>query len=168
MLLVGKNHMKKVNPEYIRNLIFGAEDSLVSTVGVIFGVASAAIDSSTILLTGFIVIAVESLSMGAGAFLSETSTKELSEEAPHNNPIISGVLMFIAYFVTGFIPVSPYMFFEISTAKYLSVGVTFIALFLLGFLPQKRVKTGLRMVVVAGAAVVMGFAIGTFFKIEGI
>ena len=157
--------MRKILPDYFRSLIFGAEDSLVSTVGVIFGIASANQNKSNILLTGLIVVAVESLSMGAGSFLTETSTHELDGRKKHRaSPVVSGVIMFFSYFLTGFIPLFPYVFLEINVAKYLSVGVTLIALFILGYLPSRTFRGGLRMVTVAGAAVFMGFLIGNYFK----
>ncbi|KKS14240.1 MAG: hypothetical protein UU72_C0051G0009 [candidate division WWE3 bacterium GW2011_GWB1_41_6] len=62
---MANNRSKVFTPEYFRNLLFGAEDSLVSTVGVLFGVASSsAYTQQQILVTGLIVIAVEALSMG--------------------------------------------------------------------------------------------------------
>ncbi len=157
--------MKKILPDYFRSLIFGAEDSLVSTVGVIFGIASANQNKSSILLTGLIVVAVESLSMGAGSFLTETSTHELDGRKKHRaSPIVSGIIMFFSYFLTGFIPLFPYIILETDIAKYLSVAVTLLALFVLGYLPSKTLRGGLRMVTVAGAAVFMGFLIGNYFR----
>ena len=81
-------HMKK--EEYIHNkksffndvikdVIFGLEDGLVSTFGAILGVATATGDSKTILLTGSIVIAVESVSMGVGSFIASRSEKSINE-----------------------------------------------------------------------------------------
>ena len=52
---------------YFRNFIFGVEDSLVSTVGLLSGVAIAGVPSRTILLTGVVLILVEAFSMAAGA-----------------------------------------------------------------------------------------------------
>jgi VIT1/CCC1 family predicted Fe2+/Mn2+ transporter len=48
---------------YLRNFIFGVEDSLVSTVGLLSGVAVAGVASRTILLTGVVLIFVEAFSM---------------------------------------------------------------------------------------------------------
>ena len=44
----------KINPNYLRNMVFGAEDSLVSTTGVLFGLASSAANKSSILVTGLV------------------------------------------------------------------------------------------------------------------
>lgn len=156
------------NTGYFRNILFGAEDSLVSTVGVLFGVASSAqtIDQSQILMTGLIVISVEALSMGAGAFLTETSTYELSKKSYQDKPAIDGLLMFSSYFLFGLIPITPYVLISGPYAKIVSLGATLVALFILGYIPTKKIKAAIRMVVVAGSAAVIGFIIATLFNIS--
>ena len=64
--------MRRLSPDYLRSIIFGFEDSLVSTTGVIAGVSIGTQDSKVILLAGAVAIAVEALSMGAGQFPSRT------------------------------------------------------------------------------------------------
>ncbi|MBU0649316.1 VIT1/CCC1 transporter family protein [Patescibacteria group bacterium] len=65
---------------YIRELIFGFEDSLVSTLGAITGIAGGSQDSSIVILAGMVIIFVESISMGAGTYLSSKSEREVVEE----------------------------------------------------------------------------------------
>ena len=157
--------IKRVNQGYFRNGVFGAEDSLVSTVGVLFGVSTAVQDKATVLLTGGIVIAVEALSMGAGAFSTESSSQEIEAVAKTDDkPWIDGLIMFVSYFLTGLLVLIPYLFFDLSTGKIVSVAVAVITLFLLGFLPNKKIKSGLRTVIVAGLAVIVGYLIGQFYK----
>ena len=60
----------------VRNFVFGIEDSLVSTVGLLSGVAVAAVPRETIILIGVVLILVEAFSMAVGSFLSEQSTEE--------------------------------------------------------------------------------------------
>ncbi len=61
---------------YLRNFVFGVEDSLVSTVGLLSGVAAAGVETKTIVLTGVVLIIVEALSMAVGSYLSEYSVEE--------------------------------------------------------------------------------------------
>jgi VIT1/CCC1 family predicted Fe2+/Mn2+ transporter len=151
----------KMHPDYFRNLIFGAEDSFVSTVGFLFGIASSnAYTPDLIIKSGLVLVAVEALSMGAGSYLSEESTHQIDEEKQTDNPILGGTIMFFSYFLTGFIPLSPFLFFNPSTAKYLSLLVTLIGLFLVGYFPQKSYKHGIKMSLVAGAAALIGYLIG--------
>lgn len=143
-------------------MIFGAEDSLVSTVGVLFGVASTSFNDGFILVTGFLVITVEALSMGAGAFLSEKSAQEFSEEPETGeSTIVDGIVMFAAYFLAGFIPLLPYIVIPGANAKYFSILFSVVALFFLGFIPQRSLRSGIRMMVVAGLAILAGFLIGS-------
>lgn len=64
----------------IRELIFGLEDGLVSTLGAVVGVAAGTSDGKLVVLTGAVVIVVESLSMGAGSYLSSKSHREFLEK----------------------------------------------------------------------------------------
>lgn len=74
------HHQKKnVNVPIIREAIFGMQDGMVSTFGTITGIAAAIPDPFTIILAGSIIIAVESISMGVGSFISSKSEKEIDE-----------------------------------------------------------------------------------------
>ena len=147
--------------------MFGVEDSLVSTVGVLFGMASASdISQKQMLLTGFIVVSVEALSMGAGAFLTETSAHELDGRKLHgDSPLIDGIVMFFSYFIAGFIPISAYFFVKnVEIAKYISLVLSLVALFILGYAPTKKLKSAVRMIIVAGMAASVGFIVAEIFK----
>ncbi len=63
----------------IREMVFGAEDGMVSTLGAITGIATATQDLFTTVLSGFVVIAVESISMGVGSYISTKSEREIDE-----------------------------------------------------------------------------------------
>ena len=153
------------NPGYLRNILFGAEDSLVSTVGVLFGVATAYVSKKEILLTGLIIISVEALSMGVGSFLSETSTNEAyAKTAKRDKPLADGILMFLSYFGSGFVVLAPYMFFYGDVAKYTSLGLGMLALFILGYAPAKNIKSAIRMIVLGTSAVLVGFVVAYVFK----
>ncbi len=159
--------MKRLNTEYFKNLVFGIEDSLVSTVGVLFGLASSPNTfQKQILLSGFIIISVEALSMGAGAFLTETSAHELDGRKLHgDSPVIDGIVMFLSYFIAGFIPISAYLIFgDVGVAKYVSLILTLISLFILGYAPTKKLKAAIRMMVVASMAASVGFIVAEVFK----
>lgn len=157
--------MKRPNSEEYRNFIFGAEDSLVSTLGILFGIASAGeFTKHQICLAGIIAIVVEATSMGAGSFLSESSVMEIDENTKLN-PVKDGVIMFFSYFLSGFIPLAPYLLLEVSTAKYVSIAVSLFALFFLGYLPTKKPRSGLKMMLIAGAAACIGFLVAHIFSV---
>ncbi len=152
---------RKIHPDYIRNFIFGSEDALVSTAGVLFGIASSeSYTPKQILLTGLVVIAVEALSMGAGSFLTEESVHELEGTRNHqDNTVIDGLIMFLSYLITGLIVLLPYVFLTGLVAKLVSIILAVAILFTLGVLPKKSFKDGIRMVLVAGGAIGIGFLV---------
>lgn len=63
----------------IRDIVFGLEDGLVSTLGVITGIAEGSKSGYIVVLSGLVVIFVEALSMAAGSFLSAKSEKEVKD-----------------------------------------------------------------------------------------
>lgn len=65
----------------IRELVFGLEDSLVSTLGVVVGVGAGTADAKVVMLSGVVLVIVEALSMAAGSFISSKSHREMLEQA---------------------------------------------------------------------------------------
>ncbi|MCI0542201.1 VIT1/CCC1 transporter family protein [bacterium] len=160
-------HHDPAEASYLRNFVFGVEDSLVSTVGLLSGLAIAEIEMRTIFLTGVILIFVEAFSMAVGSFLSEYSAEEyLNEKKPFRRSLIDGIVMFVSYLVSGLIPLSPYIFFqEPSSAFTYSIIFSLATLTLLGIgsakiSKQNILKSAFRMLAVGGLAILAGILIG--------
>lgn len=154
---------------YLRNFVFGVEDSLVSTVGLLSGVAIAGMAREDILATGLILILVEAISMSAGSFLSESSAEEFEthQETPTNRSYFSAFVMFISYFVSGFIPLAPYLLLTGSAAFITSIALTLLTLFVLGLISAqisktRRIRGALRMALIGGLAIGAGMLVGGF------
>lgn len=84
------NVEKKINKNYIhhqkshlanvlREVVFGMEDGMVSTLGSITGIAIGSNSHSTTILAGVVIISVESISMGIGSYLSNRSHEEMEK-----------------------------------------------------------------------------------------
>ncbi len=63
----------------IRDIVFGVQDGLVSTLGVLTGIAKGTGDAGIVMISGLVVVAVESLSMAAGSYLSSKSQRQFQE-----------------------------------------------------------------------------------------
>lgn len=63
----------------LREVVFGIEDGIVSTLGALTGIAIGTNSTYVVILSGFVIIFVESLSMAAGTFLSSKSEREMHE-----------------------------------------------------------------------------------------
>lgn len=159
------------NSSYYRNFIFGVEDSLVSTVGLLSGISIAGVGGETILVTGIVLIFVEGISMGAGSFLSESSAEiyESRIDEPTTRSYLGALIMFISYIVSGFIPLFPYIIFSPETAFWISIGFSLSTLFLLGVVGAKisntkTWKSVARMVLIGGSAIAVGSIVGRIFN----
>lgn len=158
---------KRQSEVYVRNFIFGVEDSLVSTVGFVSGVAAAGFDKQNVFLGGMVLIFVEAFSMGVGSYLSEDSAEEFIDhkKGGSRSSFIGAIIMFFSYLIFGMVPLSPYMFLPVSDAMWVSILFSLIALFLLGALSaryyrRRWVKHGIKMFVVGGLAILAGILVG--------
>lgn len=167
-------YLAKITSErskYVRNFTFGVEDSLVSTVGLLSGVASAGLSSAHILITGIVLIFVEAFSMGVGSLLSEQSADEYEQKkaVSYLKNSKAAILMFISYFLSGFIPLSPYLVLPVSSAFTTSIIFSLISLFVLGAISGKTFgsgtfRSGLRMFLIGGFAIALGVMVGLIAK----
>lgn len=162
--------MKEV---YVRNIVFGIADSLVSTVGLLSGIDVSGSTHGTIILTGLIYAFVESLSMAIGSFLSEQATEEVKErkETATIVPFIGGVTMFLSFLISSFIPLFPYLFLHTILALVLSIALSLLTLFIVGIVMARLSKIspwrhGMKMVFLGGAAIVIGAIIGKYIHAQ--
>jgi len=161
---------------YLRNIIFGVEDSLVSTVGLLSGIDIGHVPNSTILFTGIVFIAVEAFSMAVGSFLSEESVEEYEEKgksagagSPSMAPAAGAAIMFASFVVAGFIPLLPYLLVSGYSSLIISIVISLIALGILGYAsaivtkasPSKRT---FRMVLLGGSAIIIGALVSYFVR----
>lgn len=228
-IAAGRDYIHHKNQQIgslMREVVFGMEDGMVSTLGTVTGIAAATRDHFTVILAGFVIVAVESISMAVGSYLSSKSEKEIderkieeektelkdfpteekqeliemyvkdgwtralavqmAEEASENknlflqemayrelkiipeklaNPLRNGVVMGFSYVIGGAIPLMAYFVIGLPRAIFWSIGITLVALFLLGVVTtkfSKRVwwKAGLEMLSLASAAAFVGYLVG--------
>lgn len=155
---------------YLRNFIFGAEDSLVSTVGLLSGISFAGLASKEIILSGVILILVESISMGAGVYLSEDSANELPQTGKLDNTIADASIMFISYLLIGLIPLLPYVFsVDPKVGFYWSVGFSLVSLFCLGLfkgyiIGRHLLYSAMKIFLVGTVVVAIAVAVGLLVR----
>jgi VIT1/CCC1 family predicted Fe2+/Mn2+ transporter len=161
--------IQKTDKIYVRNFIFGIEDSLVSTIGVVSGIAITGADRRTILLTGIILIFVEAFSMGAGSLISEHSVEEyrMGKHRAIPTHLKAALVMFLSYFIAGFVPIAPYLLFGVSLAFWMAIFLSLVTLFILGVVNAVIFKVkifshGLEMLAIGGITILVGVLVGTF------
>lgn len=73
------HHADPKKTSLIREVVFGMEDGMVSTLGAVTGIATATGSHFMVALSGLVVIAVESISMGVGSYLSNKSEEDMNK-----------------------------------------------------------------------------------------
>lgn len=72
------HHQRPAFGDVLKEIIFGMEDGMVSTLGSITGIAIGSGNQGVIILAGVVIIAVESISMGIGSYVSSISHEEMN------------------------------------------------------------------------------------------
>jgi vacuolar iron transporter family protein len=153
---------------YIRDLVYGANDGIITTFAVVSGVAGGQLSHLAVLVVGAANLAADGVSMGVGNFLAiraderARETEGLPELERH--PWKHGLATLLAFVVAGAVPLMPYVVLRTSPL-IVSTVMTFTTLFVLGALRALVTKdrwwqTGLETfalgTVVAGAAYAAG------------
>lgn len=161
----------KIHEDYLRSTVFGFQDALVSTTGVIVGVAAGTQDKQIVLLAGIVTIMVEALSMGVGQYMSEKTVHQMDKTGKHTDSLlIGGLTMYVSYFLGGLIPLAPILLFRLPEASILSIVFALIGLFILGIVRAKIVKesplkSAAEVLILGGAATGIGLLVGIFLKV---
>lgn len=150
--------------------MFGFNDALVSTTGVIVGISTGTGDKQIVILAGIVTILVEALSMGSGQYLSSKSVHQLNKLDTVEVPIVSGLIMFCAYFLAGLVPLLTIIVTPISYARNAAIVAALFFLLILGYAKGKIVKvsplrSALEVFIIGGITTAIGIAAGRIFAI---
>lgn len=158
-------------PEILRSFVFGVEDSVVSTVGLVSGIAVVGSARPVILITGIILIFVEAFSMATGDLLSDNAVREMraKEETSLGKSLAQSLVMFFSYLLSGFAVLLPYFFLSPEAALPVSIFISLVLLFALGAFGGAMskisvIRNGLTMSLIGGAAIVIGMGAGIFIQ----
>ena len=155
---------------YLQEIIFGFEDSFVSTVGAVTGMAVGSGSREIVILAGLVIIFVEATSMAGGSYLSDRAGHDVDrahggDKNDGHRPVMAGIVMGSSYLIAGVVPLAPYLFLPVAPSIVISILFTLLMLFFIGawqtvFTKRTWYKSGGEMLAVGGAAIVLGFIIG--------
>ena len=77
------------NRARIRELVFGIQDGLISTVGLLAGVQGATESATVVIITGLTAMFSGAISMAAGSYLSSNAQKEIFDKELHEAEILA-------------------------------------------------------------------------------
>src|SRR3990167_6835347 len=162
--------MGEIHEDYLRSTLFGLQDGLVSTTGVVIGISTGVDTKAIILLAAFVAVTVEATSMAAGQYSSEKAVHQLDTTGKHTDSLVLGaVLMFVSYLIAGLIPIAPFVFFNLNVARVLAIILAFFGLFAVGYIKGKWVsvspiRSALELFVIGAIATSLGLIVGQILK----
>jgi VIT1/CCC1 family predicted Fe2+/Mn2+ transporter len=155
---------------YIRDLVYGANDGIITTFAVVAGVAGGALSPRAVLIVGTANLLADGLSMGVGNYLgirAEEGSRSLQglPEA-EASPVKHGFATLLAFVAAGSVPLTPYLAGIPANLLFtLSGCLTLAVLFGVGaarsiFSWEPWWRTGLEMLGLGMVVAVVAFAAG--------
>jgi VIT1/CCC1 family predicted Fe2+/Mn2+ transporter len=174
-------HPVEIARHYIRDIIYGANDGIITTFAVVAGVAGGALSPKAVLILGTANLLADGLSMGVGNYLSIRSNESAraAQDLPEEeaSPVRHGFATFLAFALAGALPLVPYGVGAEPDLRFaLSVAVTLTAMFTIGasrslVTVDRWWTAGLEMlllgILVAGAAYGSGAAVAWWLSGTG-
>lgn len=163
--------MKGIHEDYLRSLMFGLQDGIVSTTGVVIGISTGISDKPIIVLAALVAVMVEATSMAAGQYSSEKAVHQLDKTGKHTDSLLLGAaIMFFAYLLGGMFTIVPTLLFRQPEAKIIALMAAFIGLFLIGYLKgqlveHKPLRSAIELFVIGSIATGIGIVVGHFLKV---
>jgi VIT1/CCC1 family predicted Fe2+/Mn2+ transporter len=122
---------------YIRELIYGANDGIITTFAVVAGVSGGGLPLRVVLIIGVANLAADGLSMGVGNYLAirshESVLEAQGEPEQEAFPFRHAVATFLAFVGAGAVPLLPYTVPGLTVDRFsISLLLTWLALFGVG------------------------------------
>lgn len=121
---------------YIRDVVYGANDGIITTFAVVSGVAGGGLSTTTVIVIGAANLAADGLSMGVGNLLAIRADERARQAADLPEleafPWKHGLATLLAFVMAGAIPMVPYLMPQLDNRLLWSAMTTLAALFTLG------------------------------------
>jgi vacuolar iron transporter family protein len=161
---------RDVARHYLGDLVYGANDGIITTFAVVAGVAGAALSPRVVIILGVANLIADGFSMAASNYLSirSRSAAERAESLPVSEPFAArhGAATFVAFVVAGAVPLVAYVLPVAEVSRFHVTTVLALAtLFAVGALRTavtrgRWVVNGLEMLAVGAAAGAMAYLVG--------
>jgi len=160
---------------HIGDLVFGANDGIVTTFAVVSGVQGAALDPRVAIILGFANLLADGFAMGAGNYLGNRSQQDYADNVGGENretrwhAVGHGAAIFLAFLAAGSVPLLPFFVLPPALTFAASCAATATALFVVGSLRTVVTRgrwfvSGLEMLAIGSLAAIAAYAIGDFLR----
>lgn len=151
---------------YLPDLVYGANDGIITTFAVVSGVVGADLSERIILILGFANLLADGFSMGASNFLSRRSYAEADERASGREAARHGAATVVGFVVAGVVPLVAYLAPLSDDVRFpVAVTLTLSTLFAVGasravITRLGWMRSGLEMLFVGALAAAVAYSIG--------
>lgn len=164
------NSSREVAQHYLPDVVYGANDGIITTFAVVAGVEGAQLPAAVVLILGVANLLADGFSMGASNILSirSQSAVERVERKAVSEPFAfrHGFATFLAFIIAGFVPLLGVVLSVPTTYRFpATVGLTLITLFAVGaargFVTRGRWwKEGTEMMMIGAVAAAVAYGVG--------
>ena len=153
---------------YLPDLVYGANDGIITTFAVVSGVVGADLSRTIILILGFANLFADGISMGASNYLARRSTAEAEERASREDALRHAAATIGAFVAAGLLPLAAYLLPIPTDSRFIAaVALTAATLFSVGAARSfvtglSPFRSGLEMLLVGALAAVAAYLIGAF------
>ena len=165
----GHAHMGAAWPlvgRYLPDLVFGANDGIITTLAVVSGVVGASLSTKVILILGFANLLADGVSMGASNVLSRRSAADDEEMPSLLAASRHGLATFIGFVAAGVVPLLAYLLPGLGGDRFgVAAALALAALFVVGasrslFIQRPWHLAGIEMLIIGAAAGALAYLIG--------
>ncbi len=160
---------------HIGDLVFGANDGIITTFAVVSGVSGAALSPRIAVILGVANLLADGFAMGAGNYLGMRSEQDYqlsNGQQLKEGPVHAfghGAAIFGAFIAAGSVPLLPYILLSGGNLFLASCAATGLTLFVVGSLRTLVTRahwlvSGLEMLTVGSIAAAVSYGVGHWLR----
>ena len=152
--------------KYLPNLVYGANDGIITTFAIVAGGFGAGLSSRVVLILGFASLLADGFSMATSNYLSERSRVQGENMLGRRMAARHGSATLIGFVFPGMVPLIAYMLPIVPFLQFpIAVVLTLLTLFAIGagraaVVPSPWWRTGLEMLLIGAVAAAVAYGIG--------
>lgn len=152
--------------KYLADLVYGANDGIITTFAIVAGVTGAALSSSVVLILGFASLFADGFSMATSDYLAERTPGRGRGQSAKGEAARHGLATFIGFIFPGIVPLLAYLLPIEPQYKFpLAAALTLVTLFIVGAARAAASElkwwlAGLEMLLVGALAAGVAYGVG--------
>ncbi|MDX1634261.1 MAG: VIT1/CCC1 transporter family protein [Marinobacter sp.] len=162
------NGVGRLARKYLSDLVYGANDGLITTFAIVAGVTGAALSAEVVLILGFASLLADGFSMATSDYLAERTPTSETARTGKREAARHGVATFVGFIFPGVVPLLAYLMPLAPDHRFpVAALLTLVTLFFVGAgraaaSDLKWWVAGLEMLLVGLLAASVAYGVGAF------